>query len=73
MSIDNLPAEIPLESSAYFSKALKPFIQTITEADYSGKFADCMLPEPIKNAVILYQGEFTQRYRYMQDFLTHNK
>lgn len=69
MSIDNLPAEIPIESSAYFSEVLKPFVQAIAEADYSEKFADCTLPEPIKNAVILYKGEFTPRYRYMQDFL----
>ena len=70
MSIDNLPAEIPLESSVYFSGALKPFIQALAKADYSGNFATCTLPTPIKNAVILYKGKFTPKYQHMQDYLS---
>lgn len=70
MSIDNLPAEIPLESSAYFSGALKPFIQALAQADYSGNFAACTLPTPIKNAVILFKGKFTPKYQHMKDFLS---
>jgi len=69
MSIDNLPAEIPLESSIFFSKALKPFIPGIARADFSGSFDQCGLPEPIKRAVILFKGEFTPHYKYMEKFL----
>lgn len=69
MAIDNLPAEIPLESSIFFSQALKPFIPAIAKADYSGDFADCDLPNPIKNAVILYCGQFTPDYLYMENFI----
>lgn len=68
MAVDNLPAEISLESSIFFSKALKPFVPAITKADYSGDFAHCSLPGPIRKAVILYRGEFTPNYQNMKDF-----
>jgi len=69
MSIDNLPAEIPLESSIFFSKTLKPFIPGLAQADFSKDFNDCRLPDPIKRAVILYKGKFTPDYKYMEKFL----
>jgi alanine dehydrogenase len=69
MAIDNLPAELSLESSLFFSKALKPFVIDIVRADYSGDFSKCDLPLSIKKAVILYKGEFTPDYEFMKDFL----
>ncbi len=72
MSIDNLPAEIPLESSVFFSKTLKSFIPKIAQADYSAKFDKCEMPEPIKKAVILYKGELTPNYKYMEKYIKGN-
>jgi len=69
MAVDNLPAEIPLESSVFFSQCLNPFIPAIAYADFGGTLEGCWLPEPIKKAMILFRGEFTPDYRYMQDFL----
>jgi len=69
MTIDNLPAEIPLESSIFFSETLKPFIPRIARADYNTVFEKCRLPDPIKNAVVLYQGEFTPKFEYMKKFI----
>jgi len=69
MATDNLPAELPLESSLFFSDALSIFVPAIALADYSGKFEDCDLPYPIKKAVILYRGELTAEYQYMKDFI----
>jgi len=69
MAIYNLPAEIPLESSVFFSQSLMPFIPGIARADFDGSFQDCELPAPIRKAVILFKGEFTPEYLYMQDFL----
>lgn len=69
MAIDNLPAEISLESSISFSNSLKPFIPTLAKADFSGNFSRCHLPEPIKKAVILYKGEFTSGFEYMREFI----
>lgn len=70
MSIDNLPAEIPVESSAFFSRSLKPFIPQIAAADFSGEIEDCRLPDPIKKAVIVYNGRLTPDFAYLQEILT---
>ena len=69
MAIDNLPAEIPLESSVFFSSALKPFVPDIAKADFSGEFSDCHLPEAVRRAVILFRGKFTPGYEYMKNFV----
>ncbi|MBN2245251.1 MAG: hypothetical protein JW755_05335 [Candidatus Aminicenantes bacterium] len=69
MTIDNLPAEIPLESSVFFSETLKPYVPQIARADYKTVFKKCQLPDPIKKAVILYQGELAPDFEYMKKFL----
>jgi len=69
MAVDNLPAEISLESSIFFSQALMPFVPPIAQADYSQSFSSLNLPEPIKRAIILYQGQFTPGYQYMKKFI----
>jgi saccharopine dehydrogenase (NAD+, L-lysine-forming) len=69
MATDNLPAELPLESSIYFSNALAPFVPDMARADFSKSFEDCSLPHPIKKAVILYRGDFTPDYKYMKKFV----
>jgi len=69
MAIDNLPAEISLESSIFFSNVLKSFIPAIAKADFSGDFDHCHLPAPIKNAVIIYRGKFAPDYEYMKEFI----
>lgn len=69
LAVDNLPCEISREASLDFSRVLKPFIPLIAKADFSANFEQCMLPSTIKNAVIVYHGEFTPDYRYMQSFL----
>jgi len=70
MSIDNLPAEIPLESSVHFSEALKRIVPFLARADYDSGFESCSLPPEIRRAVILYRGEFTPTYAYMREFIT---
>ncbi len=69
MAIDNLPAEIPLESSVFFSQSLIPLVPDIANADFSGSFEKCILPSSVKKAVILYRGKFTPGYEYMNDFI----
>jgi alpha-aminoadipic semialdehyde synthase len=68
MAVYNLPAEIPLESSVFFSQSLKPFMPEIARADFEGPFERSALPDPIKKAVILYKGQFTPDFQYMMNF-----
>ena len=69
MAVDNLPCEFPREASMDFSQALFPFIPAIVNADYSVPFEQLQLPEEIRRAVVVYQGQFTPEYKYMERFL----
>jgi len=69
LAVDNLPAELPVEASGEFSSALIPFIPEIAKADMTVKFEDCRLSDPVKKAMLVYQGRITPDYRYMEKFL----
>jgi alpha-aminoadipic semialdehyde synthase len=69
MGIDNLPCELPIESSTSFSNVLYNYVNSIAKADFSGDFEKCDLPDEIKKAVILYQGKLTSNYQYIDKYL----
>lgn len=69
IAIDNLPCELPKESSQAFSNALLPFVADIAQADYSIDFDKLNLPSEIKKAVVLYHGKLTPTYSYINKFL----
>ncbi len=69
MAVDNLPCEIPVESSVYFSEVLQSFVAPIVEADYSKHFDELDLPPEIKRALILHQGRLTPDYKYLEEFV----
>lgn len=69
LAIDNLPCELPRESSTFFSKILEPFIPGIVKADYSKSFEELDLDPAVKNAVIAHQGKLTPRYAYIKKYL----
>ena len=70
MAIDNLPCEFPRESSEYFSSALKDFVSEIAGADFNRDFSRIALSDPLKKALILLNGQFTEDYQYMKGFLS---
>jgi alpha-aminoadipic semialdehyde synthase len=69
LAVYNLPAELPLEASTYFSSGLKEYVPALARADFSKRFADCGLPDVIRGAVILYRGELTPDYAYLARFI----
>lgn len=69
IAVDNLPCELPRESSKAFSDTLIQFIPPIVEADFSVDFQDLSLPPEIKKAVILHHGNFTPEYQYINKYL----
>jgi alpha-aminoadipic semialdehyde synthase len=73
MAVDNLPAEIALESSVFFSQTLMPFVPGLVKADYRADFDRCGLPPELKRAAILFRGEFTPDYAYMREFSSPQK
>ncbi len=69
MAVDNLPTELPREASTSFSESLERFVPAIVKADYSVPFAELDLPPEAKIAVIVYRGELTPDYKYLEQYL----
>jgi alpha-aminoadipic semialdehyde synthase len=69
VAVDNLPCELPKESSIEFSNSLINLIPLIVKTDYSVEFEKLDLPPEVKKAVILYHGELTPNYLYINKYL----
>ena len=69
LAVDNLPCELPNDSSTFFSNQLKPFVPGLLAADYAGTLEASGLPPEIKKAVIVYNGKLTRAYEYLNGFL----
>jgi saccharopine dehydrogenase (NAD+, L-lysine forming) len=66
MTVDILPTELPRESSNAFGDALLPYMEAIAKADFSKPFLHLDLPNPILRGMILYKGELTPDFTYIQ-------
>ncbi|NQV29903.1 MAG: hypothetical protein HQ508_03355 [Candidatus Marinimicrobia bacterium] len=69
MAVDNLPTELPRESSEAFGKALLPFVYAMGICDYSKPFESLALPPEIKRAVIVHKGQLTPEFNYLKQYL----
>jgi alpha-aminoadipic semialdehyde synthase len=69
MGIDNLPCELPAESSQNFGNTLLRFVLDIVKTDFSEDFNQNTLPQEIKRAVIVYHGKLTPDFQYVDRFL----
>ena len=69
MAVDNLPCEIPRESSEHFSKVLRDMVPHLAQADFVSDFGSLHLPSYLKKAVVTHRGELTPGFRYLQDSL----
>ncbi len=69
LAVYNLPAELPLEASTYFSGGLKPHIPDLAAADFRATFETSGLPDVLRRAVILYRGALTPDFSYLSRFI----
>jgi len=69
MTVDNLPCELPFDSSREFGAALLPFMPAIAGTDFSLPLERLGLPGPIRRALILHRGRLTPEYRYIEKYL----
>lgn len=69
MAVDNLPCELPRESSTDFGNGLIQFVPEIAQEDFSQDFSELDLSPPIKKAIILHKGKLTPDYEYLEKFL----
>lgn len=69
LAVDILPSEVPKDASEYFSHLLKPFIIEVLNSDFPDDFESCTLPDHLKKAVIVYKGELTPEYKYLEEHI----
>ncbi len=69
LAVDNLPTELPRESSARFSSTLAPLVPYLVKADLTVKFDKAELPPPLKRAMICYRGKLTPDFEYLIEHL----
>jgi alanine dehydrogenase len=70
MAVDNLPCELPRESSTSFSETLLRFIPVLAETDFQTDFSTLGLPRELKDAVIVHRGKLTPKYEYLHEYLS---
>jgi saccharopine dehydrogenase (NAD+, L-lysine-forming) len=69
LAVDNLPCELPIESSTQFSSTLLPFVPEIARANYDAPLDESNLSPTVKRAVITWQGQLAPDYQYLEEFL----
>jgi alpha-aminoadipic semialdehyde synthase len=69
LAVDNLPCELPKESSEQFSEALKGFVAELAGADMRAPVEECGLGEELRRALVLHRGKLTPEYDYIKEFL----
>lgn len=61
MSIDNLPSELPRDSSKFFGEILRKEIIPLLKNDKE---------KILENATIAFNGKLTERYNYLTDYIS---
>jgi alpha-aminoadipic semialdehyde synthase len=69
MAVDNLPCELPRESSQHFSASLRSMVPALAAADWTADLESLQLPPELKTALIVHRGELTPDYRHLQEYL----
>jgi alpha-aminoadipic semialdehyde synthase len=69
LAVDNLPCELPVDASSFFSKQLSPYVPGLLAADYHRSLDASGLQPEIQKAVIVYNGQLTPNYEYLNRYL----
>lgn len=66
LAVDNLPCELPRDSTRHFGTSLGPYLGGLASLDHSLPFEGLAVPEEVRDAIILWNGELTPRYEYLR-------
>ena len=67
MAVDNLPCELPLESTQHFSNSLRDFVAEFARADLSRREGLASLSYPLRRSLITFRGALEPQFQYMAD------
>ncbi|PKU46598.1 alpha-aminoadipic semialdehyde mitochondrial [Limosa lapponica baueri] len=65
-SIDNLPAQLPVEATEYFGDMLFPYIEEMLVSEGSEPLESQNYSSVVRDAVIASNGSLTAKYEYIQ-------
>ena len=69
MSVDNLPCQLPVESSEHFGDTLVRWVPRLDRCDWTRPLEALHLPELIRRAVVIHRGELTPSYEHLRAHL----
>ena len=69
LTVDNLPCELPVESSQHFGDALVRFVPALDRCDWSRALQDLVLPQEIVRGIIVHHGRLTPTFAYLEKSL----
>jgi len=70
LAVDNLPAELPHDSSTFFSNQLKKIFPNILSANFDKPLEQSGLSPEIQRGTIVYNGELTPSYQYLNQYIS---
>ncbi|XP_058385019.1 alpha-aminoadipic semialdehyde synthase, mitochondrial isoform X2 [Diceros bicornis minor] len=65
-SIDNLPAELPIEATEYFGDMLYPYVEEMILSDATQPLESQNFSPVVRDAVITSNGTLPDKYKYIQ-------
>ena len=69
MAVDNLPSELPRDSSVEFSSLIHDYVYQIAAHGAKDITRHAALPSEIRKAVVIEEGKLTKRFDYLRKFL----
>jgi saccharopine dehydrogenase (NAD+, L-lysine forming) len=69
MAIDNLPCELPADATRSFGDVLTAFAPALARADYRAPLAELAVPDELRRALVVFQGQLTPAFEYLQAHL----
>ncbi|XP_023313473.1 alpha-aminoadipic semialdehyde synthase, mitochondrial, partial [Trichogramma pretiosum] len=71
-SIDNMPTQLPRESTDFFGDLLFPFALDIIKSDAKKPLEEVSFTPAVHGAIIASNGELTPNFQYIQDLRSQN-
>jgi len=68
LAIDNLPTELPKDSSKSFSSFIREYVYQLAEHGALNVTEHIAIPREIRQAVVTQNGELTDNYRYLERY-----
>jgi alpha-aminoadipic semialdehyde synthase len=65
LAVDNLPCELPVESSQHFGDSLVRYVPLLAACDWNRPLAGLELPPEIRRAIVIHRGELMPGYRHL--------